>query len=58
MYKLSRAGTAVCIYDISRKDDKDGDWWFLIMGKYSEVSILPQEGAAVAYNYTFLPWPD
>ena len=44
------------IYDISRKDDKDGDWWFSITGKYSEVTILPQEGAAVAYNYTFLPW--
>ena len=26
--------------------------------KYSEVTILPQEGAAVAYNYTFLPWTD
>ena len=24
----------------------------------SEVTILPQEGAAVAYNYTFLPWTD
>ena len=30
LYKLSRVGTAVCIYDISRKDDKDGDWWFSI----------------------------
>ena len=41
------------IYDISRKDDKDGDWWFSITGKYSEVTILPQEGAAVAYNIPF-----
>ena len=40
-------GAAVCI---SRKDDKDGDLWFSITGKYSEVTILPQEGAAVAYN--------
>ena len=58
VYKLIRVGTAVCIYDISRKEDKDGDWWFSITGKYSEVTILPQEGAAVAYNYTFLPWTD
>ena len=30
VYKLIRVGTAVCIYDISRKEDKDGDWWFSI----------------------------
>ena len=30
----------------------------LITGKYSELTMLPLEGAAEAYNNTFLPWTD
>ena len=35
-----------------RKDDKDGDWWLSINHR---IIMLPLEGAAVAYNNTFLP---
>ena len=49
-----RVGTAVSIYVYEEKMTKmviGGSQ--LITGNYSEIKMLPLEGAAVAYNYTF-----